>query len=700
MAKNGKLDLAKVRNIGVIAHIDAGKTTTTERILYYTGNIHRIGEVHDGTATTDYMPQERERGITITAAAITAEWKGYQVNLIDTPGHVDFTAEVQRSLRVLDGGVVVFDGVAGVEPQSETVWRQADEYGVPRICLVNKMDRVGANYERCIDMMKKRLSAKPVPIHWPYGEGYEFKGIIDLFNQQLVTYGNDLGTDIKVEPIPAELEDLVETKRAAMIELIVENDEFLLEKYLTGEEISQDELKAGLRAATVAGHIQPVLCGSALKNKGVQLLLDAVVDLLPSPLDIPAVKGTDPDDEEKEILRHANDDEPLSALIFKIITDPYVGRLAFVRVYSGVLRTGTTLTNSTKGRRERIGRIVRMFAASREDVEEVHAGDIAALLGLKDTFTGDTLCDPDKPVVLEKIKFPAPVIQVAIEPKTKGDQDKMGVALRKLSEEDPTFQVSVDDQIGQTIIAGMGELHLEVLVDRLMREFKVDATVGRPRVSYRETITKHVRIDTTFKRQTGGSGQYARVVVEFEPIPEDEQAKVDGPLDFVNEIRGASIPNEFVKPTRNGIADAMSGGVIAGYPVVGIRARLVDGASHEVDSSEIAFKIAGSMCLKEGVQKGGPILLEPMMKIEVVSPDEYTGDIIGNLSARRAIIQGMEPRGDGASSIKASVPLAEMFGYATDLRNMTQGRGSFSMEFEKYNPVPNSVADEIIKGSR
>lgn len=700
MAKNGKLDLAKVRNIGVIAHIDAGKTTTTERILYYTGNIHRIGEVHDGTATTDYMPQERERGITITAAAITAEWKGYQVNLIDTPGHVDFTAEVQRSLRVLDGGVVVFDGVAGVEPQSETVWRQADEYGVPRICLVNKMDRVGANYERCIDMMKKRLSAKPVPIHWPYGEGYEFKGIIDLFNQQLVTYGNDLGTDIKVEPIPAELEDLVETKRAKMIELIVENDEFLLEKYLTGEEINQDELKAGLRAATVAGHIQPVLCGSALKNKGVQLLLDAVVDLLPSPLDIPAVKGSDPDDEEKEILRHANDDEPLSALIFKIITDPYVGRLAFVRVYSGVLRTGTTLTNSTKGRRERIGRIVRMFAASREDVEEVHAGDIAALLGLKDTFTGDTLCDPDKPVVLEKIKFPTPVIQVAIEPKTKGDQDKMGVALRKLAEEDPTFQVSVDDQIGQTIIAGMGELHLEVLVDRLMREFKVDATVGRPRVSYRETITKHVRIDTTFKRQTGGSGQYARVVVEFEPIPEDEQEKVDGPLDFVNEIRGASIPNEFVKPTRNGIADAMSGGVIAGYPVVGIRARLVDGASHEVDSSEIAFKIAGSMCLKEGVQKGGPILLEPMMKIEVVSPDEYTGDIIGNLSARRAIIQGMEPRGDGASSIKASVPLAEMFGYATDLRNMTQGRGSFSMEFEKYNPVPNSVADEIIKGSR
>ncbi len=700
MAKNGKLDLAKVRNIGVIAHIDAGKTTTTERILYYTGNIHRIGEVHDGTATTDYMPQERERGITITAAAITAEWKGYQVNLIDTPGHVDFTAEVQRSLRVLDGGVVVFDGVAGVEPQSETVWRQADEYGVPRICLVNKMDRVGANYERCIEMMKKRLAAKPVPIHWPYGEGYEFKGIIDLFNEQLVTYGNDLGTDIKVEPIPAELKELVATKRAEMLELIVENDEYLLEKYLTEEEVSHEELKAGLRAATVAGRIQPVLCGSALKNKGVQLLLDAVVDLLPSPLDVPPVKGNHPDDEEKELLRGPSDDEPMAGLVFKIITDPYVGRLAFVRVYSGVLKTGTTVSNSTKGRRERIGRLVRMFAASREDIEEVHAGDIAALLGLKDTFTGDTLCDQDQPIVLEKIKFPAPVIQVAIEPKTKGDQDKMGVALRKLAEEDPTFQVSVDDQIGQTIIAGMGELHLEVLVDRLMREFKVDATVGRPRVSYRETITKHVRIDTTFKRQTGGSGQYARVVVEFEPIPEDELEKVAGPLDFLNEIRGASIPSEFVKPTRNGIADAMSGGVIAGYPVVGVRARLVDGASHDVDSSEIAFKIAGSMCLKEGVQKGGPILLEPMMKIEVVSPDEYSGDIIGNLSSRRAIIQGMEPRGEGASSIKASVPLAEMFGYATDLRNMTQGRGSFSMEFEKYNPVPNSVAEEIIKGSR
>lgn len=700
MAKNGKLDLAKVRNIGVIAHIDAGKTTTTERILYYTGNIHRIGEVHDGTATTDYMPQERERGITITAAAITAEWKGIQVNLIDTPGHVDFTAEVQRSLRVLDGGVVVFDGVAGVEPQSETVWRQADEYGVPRICFVNKMDRVGANYERCIDMMKKRLSAKPVLLHWPYGEGYEFKGIIDLLNYELVTYGDDLGTAIEHKPIPEELKAFADAKRAHMIETIVENDEFLLEKYLMEEELSNDELIAGLRAATVSGRVQPVLCGSALKNKGVQLLLDAVVAYLPSPLDIPPVKGTDPDNEEVEITRGATDDEPLAALVFKIITDPYVGRLAFVRVYSGVLKAGTMAMNSTKGRKERIGRLVRMFADSREDIEEVHAGDIAALLGLKDTFTGDTLSDPDKPVVLEKIKFPAPVIQVAIEPKTKGDQDKMGVALRKLAEEDPTFQVSVDDQIGQTIIAGMGELHLEVLVDRMMREFKVDATVGRPRVSYRETITRQVRIDTTFKRQTGGSGQFARVVVVFEPIPEDELEKVEGPLDFVNEIRGASIPNEFVKPTRNGIADAMSGGVIAGYPVVGIRARLIDGSSHEVDSSEMAFKIAGSMCLKEGVQKGGPILLEPMMKIEVVSPDEYSGDIIGNLSARRAMIQGMEPRGEGASSIKASVPLAEMFGYATDLRNMTQGRGSFSMEFEKYNPVPNSVADEIIKGSR
>lgn len=698
MAKITPLDLTRVRNIGIIAHIDAGKTTTTERILYYTGNIHRIGEVHDGTATTDYMEQERERGITITSAAITASWRGYQVNVIDTPGHVDFTAEVQRSLRVLDGGIVVFDGVAGVEPQSETVWRQADEYNVPRICFVNKMDRTGASYDRCLDMIKKRLNATPVPIQWPYGEGADFAGIFDLLKMDLVTYGDDLGTSIERKPIPADKLEFVQEKRREMVESIAENDEYLIEKYLMEEAITDEELVAALRAATTAGRIQPVMCGSALKNKGVQLLLDAVIDFLPSPLDIPPVIGINPDKTDEELERHANNDEPLSALVFKIITDPYVGRLAFVRVYSGVLQTGTGAMNATKGRKERIGRLVRMFADRREDVEYVQAGDIAAALGLKDTFTGDTLCDADKPILLEQIKFPEPVIQVAIEPKTKADQDKMGEALRKLAEEDPTFKVSVDDQLGQTIIAGMGELHLEVLVDRLMREFKVDAMVGKPRVSYRETITKPVRIDTTFKRQSGGSGQYARVVVEFEPLTDEEMSELDDSLVFVDEIRGGVIPREWIKSTETGMRNAISGGVIAGYPVVGVRARLVDGAIHEVDSSDMAFKIAGSMCLKEGVQKAGPILLEPVMRVDVVTPDEHTGDVVGSISARRGIIQGMEPRGDGGSNIRAFVPLGEMFGYATDLRNMTKGRGSFSMEFEKYSPVPNTIAEEIIKG--
>ncbi len=697
MAKFTPLDLAKVRNIGIIAHIDAGKTTTTERILYYTGNIHRIGEVHDGTATTDYMEQERERGITITSAAITASWNDHQVNVIDTPGHVDFTAEVQRSLRVLDGGVVVFDGVAGVEPQSETVWRQADEYSVPRICFVNKMDRTGASFTRCIDMLKKRLSATPVAIQWPYGEGADFAGIIDLINMKLVTYGDDLGTAIERHDIPADQMELAEQKRHEMVELIVENDEYLLEKYLMEEEITTGELMGALRAATISNRVQPLLCGSALKNKGVQMLLDAVVDYLPSPLDVPPVIGIDPDKTDHEEVRSASNDDPLSALVFKIVTDPYVGRLAFFRVYSGTFEASSYVLNASKDKRERIGRVVRMFADRREDVEVVQAGDIAAALGLKNTFTGDTLCSTDDPVILEQIKFPEPVIQVAIEPKTKADQDKMGEALRKLAEEDPTFQVSVDDQLGQTIIAGMGELHLEVLVDRLLREFKVDATVGKPRVSYRETITKSVRVDTTFKRQTGGSGQFARIIVEFEPIDDDEET--DDALDFVNEIRGGAIPREWIKSTETGMRNAMSGGVIAGYPVVGVRARLVDGATHDVDSSDMAFKIAGSMCLKEGVQKARPILLEPTMQVDVVAPDEHTGDVVGSLSARRGVIQGMEPRGDGASTIRALVPLGEMFGYATDLRNMSKGRGSFSMEFEKYAPVPSSLADEIIKGS-
>lgn len=699
MAKKAEtqLDLNKVRNIGIIAHIDAGKTTTTERVLYYTGMVHRIGEVHDGSATTDYMEQERERGITITSAAVTAEWKGYQINLIDTPGHVDFTAEVQRSLRVLDGGVVVFDGVAGVEPQSETVWRQADQYNVPRICFVNKMDRTGADFDRCVRMIIERVSGNPVPIQIPYGQGDEFKGIIDLYTMELVTFSGDHGNDIERHPVPESHREIAETMRSEMVDKIVESDEFLTEKYLMEEAITDDELMAAMRAGTLAGKIHPVLCGSALKNKGVQLMLDHVIDLLPSPLDVPSIKGKHPKTDE-ELVRHSTDDEPLAGLVFKIITDPYVGRLAFIRIYSGVLRTGTTLQNSTKGTRERIGRIVRMFADRREDIDEVHAGDIAAILALKETFTGDTLCAPEDPIVLENIKFPEPVIEVAIEPNSKADQDKMGVALRRLAEEDPTFKVEVDES--QTKLRGMGELHLEVLVDRLMREFGVQATVGRPRVAYREAITRSSRIDTTFKRQSGGSGQYARVVMEFEPMTEEELVTHKGDYMFLDETKGGTVPREFIRPTETGMREALQGGIIAGYPVVGIKAKLVDGSYHDVDSSEMAFKIAGSMCVKEGVQKAGPVILEPSMKVEVVVPDEYTGSVVGDLSSRRGIISGMEPRGQGATTIRASVPLGEMFGYATNIRNMTQGRGQFTMEFDRYTIAPNSIADEVIKGGR
>jgi elongation factor G len=703
MAKKAEtvLDLNKVRNIGIIAHIDAGKTTTTERVLYYTGMIHRIGEVHDGSATTDYMEQERERGITITAAAITASWKGYQINVIDTPGHVDFTAEVQRSLRVLDGGVVVFDAVAGVEPQSETVWRQANTYGVPRICFVNKMDRTGANFQRCVDMIVERVAGNPVVIQIPYGEGAEFGGIIDLMTMELVTFEGEMGNDIIRHPIPEAYREQAETRRQEMIEKVVENDDFLTEKYLMEEQISDEEVKGAMRAATLAGKIQPVLCGSALKNKGVQTMLDHVIDLLPSPLDVPPVKGIHPKTDEV-LERQASNSEPTAALVFKIITDPFVGRLAFFRVYSGVVKAGTGLLNSTKGERERIGRIVRMFADSREDVEEVQAGDIAAILGLKETFTGDTLCDPNNPIVLEKISFPEPVIELSIEPNSKVDQDKMGIALRRLAEEDPTFKIEVDDKLGQTKIKGMGELHLEILVDRMMREFGVQANVGRPRVAYRETITRGTRIDTTFKRQTGGSGQYARVVFEFDPLSDEERLKLSPGEEnlFVDATRGGTVPKEFVKPAFNGAKDAMSGGVIAGYPVVGMKATLVDGAFHEVDSSEMAFKVAGSMCLKEGVQKAGPVLLEPTMKVEVVVPEDYTGTIVGDLSARRGIIVGMDPRGGGSTSVRASVPLGEMFGYATQLRNMTQGRGSFTMEFEKYSIAPSNIAEEVVKSGR
>ena len=690
------LDLNKVRNIGIIAHIDAGKTTTTERVLYYTGMTHKIGEVHEGAATTDYMPQERERGITITASAVTATWNGHQVNVIDTPGHVDFTAEVQRSLRVLDGGVVVFDGVAGVEPQSETVWRQANTYGVPRLCFVNKMDRTGANFQRCVDMIIERLGANPVPVQFPYGEGADFKGIVDLLRMKLITYVDDLGTKQEEKEIPAELAEEAQTRRALMVEKIVENDDYLTEKYLMGEEIGADELLGALRAATIANKIQAVICGSSLKNKGVQLMLDKVVELLPSPLDIPPVVGHHPKT-DAELVRLASDDEPVAALVFKILTDPYVGRLAFFRVYSGVVKAGTMLQNTTKGDRERIGRIVRMFADRREDVEEVHAGDIAAVLALKNTFTGDTLADPDHPIVLEKVSFPEPVIEVAIEPDTKGDQDKMGEALRRLAEEDPTFKVEVDDKLGQTKIAGMGELHLEVLVDRMMREFGVQATVGRPRVAYRETITREVRSDTMFKRQSGGKGQYARVVIEMEPLADEEQELAKDGLLFEDAIKGGSIPREFIRPTENGIREALVGGVMAGYPVVGVKVRLVDGAFHDVDSSEMAFKVAGSMAFKDGFQRAKPVLLEPTMKVEVQAPDEYIGTIVGDLSSRRGIIAGMDPRG-GSTSVRANVPLGEMFGYATSLRNMTQGRGNFTMEFEKYMPAPNAIAEEVIKG--
>ena len=687
------LDLAKVRNIGIIAHIDAGKTTTTERVLYYAGKIHRMGEVHDGAATTDYMEQEKERGITITAAAITCTWLDHQINLIDTPGHVDFTAEVQRSLRVLDGGVVVFDGVAGVEPQSETVWRQANEYHVPRICFVNKMDRVGADYGRCVAMIVDRLNGHPVPIQLPYGEGADFAGIIDLMKMELVTYGDDLGTAIEHQDIPADALDMAEAARAEMIEKIVETDESLTEKYLGEEAISNDELMQALRLSTAKGLTQPVLCGSALKNKGVQLLLNAVVDYLPSPLDVPPIQGVNPKTGEPE-ERHPSDDEPLAALVFKIVTDPFVGRLAFFRVYSGMIQAGSMVMNTTKDRRERIGRVVRMFADRREDVEVVHAGDIAATLGLKDTFTGETLAAQHKPIILEDIEFPEPVISVAIEPKTKADQDKMGEALAKLAEEDPTFVVRVNDQTGQTLISGMGELHLEVLVDRMFREFRVDARVGKPRVSYRETITQPARGEGRFVRQTGGSGQYGHAIIKIEPLPPDTEEDVV----FENKLVGGAIPKEYIKSVEHGIREAAQSGIMAGYPVVRVKVALVDGSYHEVDSSDLAFKIAGSMALKDAFAHAKPILLEPYMRVEVVVPEEYAGDVIGDMSARRANIGGLDTRGDGVSSVRTDAPLGEMFGYATNLRNMTQGRGSFTMEFEKYDAVPESLADSIVKG--
>lgn len=686
--------LEKIRNIGIIAHIDAGKTTTTERVLYYTGVIHKMGEVHDGAATMDHMVQEQERGITITSAATTTFWADHQVNIIDTPGHIDFTAEVQRSLRVLDGGVVVFDAVAGVEPQSETVWRQADEYSVPRICFVNKMDRTGADYVRTMDMVRDRLNAVPVPLQWPIGAEGDFRGIVDLITMEAKVWDSgDLGAKAEIIEIPEDVREEAESARETMVEAVVETDEELMMRYLEGEEISPEELRTAVRQATIANDITPVFCGTALRNKGIQPVLDAIVYYLPSPLDVPPVNGTNPDNDE-EVVRHPDDNEPLTALVFKVVTDPYVGRLSYFRVYSGVLESGTRLVNSTNGKKERIGVVLRMHANKREDLKTVQAGDIAAVLGLKNTFTGDTLCDPSNPVILEAIDFPDPVISVSIEPKTSTDQDKMGIALKALSEEDPTFQIRSDNQTGQTLLYGMGELHLEVLIDRMLREFKVAANVGRPRVAYRETITRSVeKAVGRFVRQSGGRGQFGHVVIKLEPREPGEG------FEFENAIVGGTIPREFIKPTEDGIREALQSGVLAGYPVVDVRATLYDGSFHDVDSSEMAFKIAGSMALREGVQRGAPVLLEPIMDIEVVTPEDYTGDVIGNLSANRGMVEGIELRTDGLQSIKAKVPLAQMFGYATRLRSMTQGRGTFSMEFDHYAPVTADVAKELLKAS-
>lgn len=684
--------LEKYRNIGIIAHIDAGKTTTTERIMFYTGKTHRIGSVDDGTTVTDWMVQERERGITIVSAAVSAEWKGYQFNLIDTPGHIDFTAEVQRSLRVLDGGVVVFDAVQGVEPQSETVWRQADRYGVPRICFVNKMDRVGASYERTIDTIIDRLGANPIAMQIPIGFEATFKGAIDLLSMKAIVWEDDLGKEPKITDIPADMLEDAKQARAKMVEKIAELDDDLTLKFLEGQEISIDELKAALRKGVIGVRAAPVFCGSSLKNKGVQVLLDAVIDYLPSPADKPIITVSVPGEPENTFEIPAQDDSPLSALVFKIVTDPYVGRLAYVRVYSGVLSQGQTVQNTTKrGKKERIGRLIRMHADRREDVTEIRSGDIGAVLGFKESFTGDTLCDT-KALVLETISFPEPVISIAVEPKSSADQEKMGEALRKLAEEDPTLHVNTDEDSGQTILRGMGELHLDIIVDRLLREFRVQANVGAPRVAFRESITRAVKeVDYKYAKQSGGKGQYGHVVFSLEP------GERGSGIVFENEIVGGAIPKEFINPIEKGIKEAADGGVLAGYPVVDIKVTLFDGSFHEVDSSEMAFKMAAILGFKEGVQRGNPILLEPMMKVEVVVPEEYLGDVMGQINSRRGLIQGMEVRLGNAQAVRAMVPLAEMFGYATQLRSATQGRGVFNMEFDHYAPVAKSVTEEILK---
>ncbi len=688
MPRQYPLDL--YRNIGIIAHIDAGKTTTTERILFHTGKTHRLGSVDDGTTVTDWMEQERERGITIVSAAVSAEWKGYQINIIDTPGHIDFTAEVQRSLRVLDGGIVVFDAVQGVEPQSETVWRQADRYQVPRICFVNKMDRVGASFERSVESMKQRLGANVAAMQVPIGSEASFQGVVDLLTRKAVIWDDTLGTDAVETEIPADMTGYVKEMRSKLLEQIAETEDALTMRYLEGEEISVDDLKAALRTATITGKITPVYCGSSLRNKGVQLLLDGVIDYLPSPADIRPVTGIHPHT-GNEVSRPAEDDAPMSALVFKIVSDPYVGRLAYIRVYSGKITQGSTVFNPTKDRRERIGRLLRMYADRREDITEILAGDIGAVLGLKDSFTGDTLCDASNQVVLENITFPEPVISVAIEPRTTADQDRMAEALHKLSDEDPTFRVRVDEETGQTIISGMGELHLEILIDRMLREFRVQARVGKPQVAYRETITQPVpKAEYRYIKQTGGHGQYGHVVLALEP------GEPGSGIAYENGIVGGVIPKEYLPAVEKGVHEAAEAGVLAGYPVVDIKVRLYDGSYHEVDSSDMAFKMAASMAFKEGIHRGAPVLQEPIMKVEVIAPDEFLGEIMGQLNARRGNIIGTDMRPGNTQMVTAMIPLAEMFGYATDLRSATQGRGVFTMEFDHYSEVSENVAKTIL----
>jgi len=681
--------IENTRNIGIMAHIDAGKTTTTERILFYTGKVHKIGEVHDGAATMDWMVQERERGITITSAATTTFWRDHCINIIDTPGHVDFTVEVERSLRVLDGAVAVFCSVGGVEPQSETVWRQADKYNVPRIAYVNKMDRVGGDFQRVVEMMRERLGANAVPIQWPIGVEDSFRGMVDLITMKAHIYTDDLGTKDEEADIPEDLVEIAAAARERLIEAIAEIDEELMQKYIEGEEISIVELKQAIRRGVLAVKVIPVLCGSSFKNKGVQLLLDAIVDYLPSPNDLPPVVGINLNTDTEE-ERNLEDNSPLAALAFKVMSDPYVGKLVYVRVYSGTIKAGSYVYNASKGRMERVGRILRMHANHREEVKECYSGDIVAIVGLKDAATGDTLCTEDKPIVLEQVDFPEPVINQAVEPKTKADQDKLGIALQKLAEEDPTFRVHTDEETGQTIISGMGELHLEIIVDRLLREFRVEANIGKPQVAYRETISKPVKSEGKFIRQSGGRGQYGHVVLELEPLEQGSG------FEFVNKIVGGVVPKEYIPAVEDGVKEAMLGGVIAGYPMVDVRVTLIDGSYHEVDSSEMAFKVAGSIGFKEGARKAEPVLLEPIMKVEITTPEEYLGDVIGDLNARRGRIEGMEARGN-AQIVRSYVPLSEMFGYATDLRSATQGRATHSMNFSHYEPVPTSIGETLTK---